>query len=108
MLYVLHHSKGTLILSAGSREQVHTWSRRQLGHEAERASIIEGDCLLSETSVEKDGTGIEFGGEAGCQPLMGFMANLAQDVSMEQGSSGRHETWRAPPSRPGVPRATLH
>ena len=108
MLYVLHHSRGTLILSAGSREQAHAWSRRQLGHEAERASIIEGACLLPETAVEKDGTGIEFSGEAGCQPLMGFMANLAQDVSMEQGSSGGHETLKTPPSRPGVPRATLH
>ena len=90
MLFILHHSKGALMLSAGEREQVLRWSERQLGKKAGLISITEGICTEAVNAVERDGTGIGLGSDIGCQPVMGMMANMAQDVPREQGSSDRY------------------
>lgn len=87
MIYVLHHSKGTLLLAADDREQVLQWSERQLGNRAGIVSVTETYCKEAGHSVEKDGTGISAREAEGCHPVMSIVANLAQDVLGEQGSS---------------------
>jgi hypothetical protein len=44
MLYILHHKKGALMLSAEDRNQVLRWSERQLGKEAGLVSVTESVC----------------------------------------------------------------
>ena len=83
MLYVLHHSKGALMLSAGDKEQVQNWSRRQLGARAGLISISERDCTETVEGVERSGTGIEAMEAEGCQPLISIMANFVQSMSDE-------------------------
>jgi len=107
MFYILHHSKGALMLSAGDRDQVFKWSERQLGKRAGLFSITEGVCKEAVNSVERDGTGIGNGIDEGCHPLMGVMANLAQEVSAEHGSSKSHNTL-FPVPRPGIRKETIH
>ena len=87
MLYVLHHKKGALMLSADDRNQVVRWSERQLGKEAGLVSITENVCMDAASSVERDGTGIGTGTDRGCQPVMGIWSDLSQDVFPEHGSS---------------------
>ena len=87
MLYVLHHKKGALMLSAGNRDQVLKWSERQMGKEAGLVSITESVCTEAAPSVERDGTGIGTGTDRGCRPVMGIWSDLSQDVFPEQGSS---------------------
>ena len=107
MFYILHHSKGALMLSAGDREQVSKWSERQLGRRAGLVSITDGICKDAANTVEKDGTGIGMGDDIGCQPLMGLMANLAQDVHQEHGNSeGQYSP--KPDSRLGIKQPTWH
>lgn len=107
MLYVLHHKKGALMLSAEDRDQVRKWSERQLGKEAGLVSITEEICTDAESFVEKDGTGIGTGFDKGCRPVMGILANLAQDVHQEQGCS---KSQAALPSRliPRIKQPTWH
>ena len=90
MLYILHHSKGALMLSAENRDQVLQWGHRQLGSRAGMVSVSDGICMDAVNTVEKDGTGIGMGNDAECQPLIGVMASLAQEVPGEQGSSESH------------------
>lgn len=87
MLYVLHHKKGALMLSADDPTQVRRWSERQLGKEAGLVSISEGNCMDAATSVERDGTGIGTGTDRGCRPVLGVWSDVSQDVNPEQGSS---------------------
>jgi hypothetical protein len=75
MLYVLHHSKGVLMLTARNREQVEEWSRRQLGSGAKLISISERDGMDSVESVERSGTGIQAAIMEGCRPALSFMPN---------------------------------
>jgi len=91
MIYVLHHSKGILMLSAEDREQVLKWSKRQLGSRAGIVSIFEGNPREADPSVERDGTGIKPWKADGCHPVVTIMANSAQDVLGEQGCSGCHD-----------------
>jgi hypothetical protein len=88
MIYILHHSKGALLLNAHDRDQVIEWSRRQLGSKAGMVSVSERICTDAVNAVEKDGTGIEDGHNPGCHPIMGVTANTAQDVLREQGRFG--------------------
>ena len=81
MFYILHHPKGTLMLSASDREQVVKWSQRQLGKKARLATISEKEILEIDGFVEKSGTGITAGEIDGCQPVMCIMANFIQNVS---------------------------
>ena len=81
MLYILHHPKGALMLSAGDKEQVRDWSRRQLGTRAGLISISEKDCKETVEAVERSGTGIEAIEAEGCLPLISIMANMVQSMS---------------------------
>ena len=107
MIFVLHHKKGALKLSAEDRDQVLKWSERQLGKEAGLVSITEEIRKDAESSIERDGTGIGIGFDKGCRPVMGILANLAQDVYQEQ---GRSESQIALPSGlvPGIRIPTWH
>jgi len=107
MLYVLHHPKGALVLSADDRDQVLRWSERQLGSRAGLVSVIEGDPMDGAPSVEKDGTGIRAMTARGCRPLIGIMANIAQDVPEEHGSSVSHAS-PLPCQVPKTARQSLH
>ena len=91
MIYTLHHSTGTLLISAEDREQVVQWARRQLGRRAAKASITEIARMESGECVEKDGTGIVATDAAGCHPVYSIMANFAEDAFGEHGSSGCHD-----------------
>lgn len=75
------------MLTAADRDQVQRWSERQLGKEAGLVSITEEFRKDTESFVEKDGTGIGTVSDKGCRPVMGVLANLAQDVEGEQGCS---------------------
>jgi hypothetical protein len=81
MYYLLHHSKGTLMLSADDRHQVIEWGKRQLGSQAGLISVIESDFAEIEALVEKDGTGIEAEESRGCRPMLSIMADSAQCLS---------------------------
>ena len=107
MFYILHHSKGALMLSAGDRNQVLKWSKRQLGSRAGLVSVTDGICKDAVNIVERGGTGIGSGDDMGCQPLMGVLANLAQDVYAEHGSSGSQDP-HMPGSRLGIRQPTWH
>ena len=76
MLYLLHHSKGALILSADDRDQVVEWSKRQLGPQATKASVIETTSTLLDGLVERSGTGVLAGGLKGCRPVLSITADL--------------------------------
>jgi hypothetical protein len=107
MIYVLHHSKGILMLSAEDREQVLKWSERQLGSRAGIVSIFEGNPREVDPSVEKDGTGIKARKADGCHPVVSIMAYSAQDVLGEQGCSGCDEDARLD-SRMNIKEPTWH
>jgi hypothetical protein len=78
MFYILHHPKGTLMLSAQDRDQVLKWSERQLGSHAKLVSISERDISETDGFIEKGGTGITAREADGCQPVLSIMANLVQ------------------------------
>jgi hypothetical protein len=92
MYYLLHHSKGTLMLSADDRHQVIEWSVRQLGRGAAMVSVIKSEFPDIQDRVEQSGTGIQcrveqsgtgIGQEEsnGCKPMMSIMADSAQQLS---------------------------
>lgn len=93
MIYVLHHSKGILMLSAEDRAQVLRWSERQLGNRAGNVFIMEGALTEEGPSVEKDGTGIKARQAEGCFPVLSITAST-EDVLGEQGRSGCDEDAR--------------
>lgn len=107
MLYILHHAKGALLLSAGDRDQVLEWSQRQLGRKARLVSVVESNCREAVNTVEKDGTGISAEDGNGCLPLIGIMANLTQDVSRGHGCSSRPDALN-PGSVPIAEKITWH
>ena len=78
MYYILHHPKGTLMLSAQDRDQVLKWSQRQLGSHAKLVSVSEKDFSETDGFVEKGGTGITAREAEGCQPVLSIMANFVQ------------------------------
>ena len=75
MLYLLHHSKGALILSADDRDQVLEWSKRQLGPRACKTSVIE-HAYLVDGLVERSGTGLLATTSKGCRPVMSITADM--------------------------------
>jgi len=79
MLYLLHHSKGALILSADDRDQVVEWSKRQLGPLACKASVIETNPSMLAHWVERSGTGMLAETSKGCRPVMSITADLPTD-----------------------------
>lgn len=78
MFYLLHHAKGALILSADDRDQVVEWSKRQLGPQARKASVIESNHHDFENVVERSGTGLLADTSKGCRPVMNITADLPQ------------------------------
>ena len=80
MFYILHHPKGTLMLSAQDRDQVAKWCERQLGKNARLVSISEREFSENDGYVEKDGTGIRAMTPEGCQPVMSIMANYLNNL----------------------------
>ena len=80
MYYTLHHSKGSLMLSADDRHQVLAWSERQLGKHAGKVSIIESDFDDNENQIERTGTGLSAEGKSGCRPLAAFTAVYAYNL----------------------------
>ena len=106
MLYVLHHPKGALMLTAQTREQVQEWSQRQLGSGARLVSIWEHDGMESVESVERSGTGIQAASKDGCLPFVSIMPNLESMLTEVRGDHrergpllrgqvchGRIQTW---------------
>ena len=85
MLYVLHHPKGALMLTAQNREQVQEWSRRQLGSGARLVSISEHDGTDPVESVERSGTGIQAASMEGCLPFVSIMPNLESMLTEVRG-----------------------
>jgi hypothetical protein len=81
MIYILHHPKGTLLMSAQDKSQVMKWSQRQLGEQARLVSISERDFSEADGLVEREGTGITAREAHGCQPLISIMATFVQNVS---------------------------
>jgi hypothetical protein len=81
MIYILHHPKGTLLMSAQDKSQVMKWSQRQLGEQARLVSISERDFSEIDSFVEREGTGITAREAYGCQPLISIMATFVQNVS---------------------------
>jgi len=80
MYYTLHHSKGSLMLSADDRHQVLAWSERQLGNHAGMVSIIELEFDDDEFLIERTGTGLSAEGKSGCRPLAAFTAVSAHSL----------------------------
>lgn len=78
MYFLLHHSTGALVLDADDRNQVVSWSERQLGHRATAASIMELEDELPRDWVEKSGTGIRQ--VDGCEAKLSYMADSVQRV----------------------------
>ena len=81
MFFLLHHSTGALVLDAEDRNQVVSWSRRQLGHKADSASVLELENHPADEWVEKSGTGIKPEKVRGCAPRLSFMADSVQRLS---------------------------
>ena len=81
MYYLLHHSKGALVISAEDRDQVVEWSKRQLGQQANTASVIESDLSELDGGVERSGTGVQTETTIGCRPMMSITADLTQGLS---------------------------
>ena len=80
MYYVLHHSKGALMLAADDLNQAVQWSQRQLGADIGLMSIMETDCNDSINLVEKSGTGLRAVSANGCRPVLSIMANTIDRV----------------------------
>ena len=95
------------MLSAADRDQVLEWSRRQLGNQGRMVSVTDVIRMDAVKSVERDGTGIGYGDEEGCRPLIGVMASLSQEVKGEQGSSESQGTLKTV-SRLNIRQPTWH
>jgi hypothetical protein len=102
MFYILHHPKGTLMLSASDKEQVVKWSQRQLGTRARLASVSEKDFSEMDEIVEKSGTGITAKDAEGCQPVMCIMANFIQNVSDAEESHSENDIYVSGPRLKGM------
>ena len=107
MIYILHHPKGTLMMSAQDKNQVIKWSQRQLGAQARLVSISEKDILETDNFVEREGTGITAREAYGCQPLISIMANFDQNLSDVVESHMERDTHVSRPCLKGT-RPTIH
>lgn len=107
MIYILHHPKGTLMMSAQNRHQVIEWSQRQLGAQARLVSISEKDILETDNFVEREGTGITAREACGCQPLISIMANFDQNLSDADESHMERDTHVSGPCLKGT-KPTIH
>jgi len=69
------------MLDATDRNEVLSWSERQLGSQAGLVSVLQMDQQPSSDSVEKSGTGIEPAKTEGCTARLSFMADSVQRVA---------------------------
>ena len=81
MYFLLNHSTGTLLLDARDRNEVLSWSERQLGSRAGLVSILQLDELPGLDCVEKSGTGIGQANVDVCEARLSFMADSVQGVT---------------------------
>ena len=81
MYFLLHHSTGALVLAAEDRDQVVSWTGRQLGLGAKVASVLEWEEHASSDWVEKTGTGIQQARHGGCEAQLSFMADSVQRLN---------------------------
>ena len=81
MYFILHHSKGALMLDAEDRHQVLVWSKRQLGERAGMVSVVELEEDSPSDWVERSGTGVTQQAVKACKPTLSFMADSVQRVS---------------------------
>ena len=80
MLFLLNHSTGALVVHADDRNQVLSWSKRQLGSQAALASIVEVEEEVVDGWVERSGTGIVRSFSKACEPKLSFMADSIQGL----------------------------
>jgi hypothetical protein len=81
MYFLLHHSTGALILAAEDRDQVVSWTARQLGLGARAASVLEMEENHSAGWVERSGTGVQKPSRGVCEAKLSFMADSVQRVN---------------------------
>ena len=81
MYFLLHHSTGALVLAAEDRDQVVSWTDRQLGLVAKAASVLEWEETLPPDWVERTGTGIQQAKTETCEAHLSFMADSVQRVN---------------------------
>ena len=81
MYFLLNHSTGALILTAKDRNEVLSWTERQLGSRAGLVSILQLDELPGLECVEKSGTGIRQAEDDACEARLSFMADSVQGVT---------------------------
>jgi len=81
MYFLLHHSTGALMLDANDRNEVLSWSERQLGPRAGLVSVLQLDDQSCVDSVEKSGTGVHQAKKDGCEARLSFMADSVQRVT---------------------------
>jgi hypothetical protein len=107
MLYVLHHPKGTLMLTAKDKEQVQKWSERQLGRKARLVSISEERSSNNDSFIEKGGTGIQAREAEGCQPVLSIMANFMTKLPGAEGGHTESDHYVGGPRSNGM-KPTIH
>jgi hypothetical protein len=93
MYYVLHHSKGALMLAADDLHQAVQWSQRQLGEDLGLMSVMETECSDSINMVEKSGTGLRAASPDGCRPVLSVMANTIDRVVGTQREAVLSSDW---------------
>jgi hypothetical protein len=107
MYYILHHPKGTLMLSAQDKEQVRKWSERQLGTKARLVSISEEGSSKKDGFVEKGGTGIMAREAEGCQPVLSIMADFMKKLPDVEGDHTESDRYVSAPRLKGT-MPTIH
>jgi hypothetical protein len=80
MIFPLHHSTGALMLDTADRNEVISWSERQLGSQAGLVSVLQ-DGQPSLDSVEKSGTGIAPTRTEGREARLSFMVDSVQRLA---------------------------
>lgn len=89
-MYVIHHSRGTLKLSAGSREQAIKWTERQLGRKAGLFSVMEEGRV---DTIEKTGTGMKAMTAKGCRPVVAMDRAELADARLDDRLSLSMTQW---------------
>ena len=81
MYFLLHHPTGALVLTAEDRDQVVSWTRRQLGQGAKAASVLNLEECHPLHCIEHSGPGIHQAQNGGCEAQLSFMADAVQRVN---------------------------
>jgi hypothetical protein len=92
MYFLLHHSTGALMLDAADRDEVLSWSERQLGSRAGVVSVLQLEEQAPDL-VERSGTGIVQANASGCEARLSFMADSVQRVVGLEGEVIKSFEW---------------